>query len=206
MRIVSAGLSFFILAGHVAAKDVPYKIAGGETVVLRLTEQGARPTKSEFFEIEEAGLLFNLQPGAPDVTSTFGFLFRKDLPVTRVLVEDVSDNEAVTLVDDTAPEIKKRAWSGITKARPIQSKDFAKMFERRITLSGFNPLKLLNPDMSKSSPFSQATGSVRVFRFSIFSEAKGRIVLYQPTWFNVRFLDQMELAIAHAERAEPVAK
>jgi hypothetical protein len=198
----------FLFAGaaSLVAKDVPYRIAGGQEVILRLTDKGAPPAKADGITMESAGLLFDLKQGSPSMQHAFGFRLMKNAGVSRVMIEDVSDEQAVLLVDDTDPVIKDLQWLGQSAVMPVSAAEFAKKFERRITLKGFNPIKLLAADPKQSNPVVNASGSIRVYRITVFTGTSTKTILIQPSWLNAGFLNRMELAISRAERSSPEVK
>ncbi len=88
------------------AKVVP--ISGGGTITVPLTRDGLKPGAGGGYEV--AGSV--LEPGkdARDAFYAFGLIAHVEPALRRIQVQDISDETAATLVDDTNPKFEKRLW------------------------------------------------------------------------------------------------
>jgi hypothetical protein len=93
------------------AKIVP--ISGGGQITVPLTREGLKPGKADGYEVYLAAL----QPGKEKRESfyAFGLLALKEPALRRIKVEDISDETAVTLIDDENPKFENRQWKKDTE-------------------------------------------------------------------------------------------
>lgn len=88
-------------------KRVP--VAGGGEIMVPLTRDGLKPGSADGYEV--AGAM--LEPGKETRDAFYSFaLVAKHAPaLKRIQVDDISDETAVTLVDDRDPQWKDRRWT-----------------------------------------------------------------------------------------------
>lgn len=112
--IGAAGAIVLLLCGLAGCASSEYryttKIATGERLTFRLVNGRVDPAVAEGLEAKPPVM-------APDVKQkkvryVFGLAVKPSESLQRVRVDDVSDDRAVPLVDDTDPQIKNGLWTG----------------------------------------------------------------------------------------------
>jgi hypothetical protein len=156
LRYIGIALGSLVLTGclapgmgnWVAKRD----IAGGQTIDVVFGSHGPAP-------VEDADLIISHSPvlefNPKDQTHAeyfFSFELKHDLKPTHVMVEDVSDDRAVTLVDDPHPQTMKKVW--FRKSVPLESTS------------------------DKLAWLGQIDMSIRVYRFTIVDSGGVTHVLY----------------------------
>ncbi len=154
--------------------DTPYKIAGGQTLMLPVTAGGTVPAENDRVKIQVAGFITGPSKSNPQgrmLTWTFGFTSKTSLPIEQVIVEEVAPSDpAVMIVRDDAPKLEGNNWSG--RSAPIE----------------------MNP---QSLPwlYSPST-SVFVYKFTIKIQGEPPQVLYQPTGYSALAKQMMTKVVA----------
>ena len=112
-----------------------FKIAGGQTVKCAVTDAGPLPAESGFYKMVGAGFALGPDSSGKHMALIFAFnlnVDKKGKP-THVLVEDVSGNSAITMVDDKSPKIEK-GWSGRAKPITISESSTPWIFDNKPTI------------------------------------------------------------------------
>lgn len=145
-----------LLAGCVTTSSSmkSFRIAGGQTVQLPVTPSGALPTENADVKIEVTGYMLN--GAAHTITYAFGFTEKKGERPREVKVEDVTGDQAQTLVIDRDPQLSPaNYWKG--NAAPMTRGDPA--------------LGWVN----------QPGNTTKVFRFTITTADGRQLVMYQAS-------------------------
>lgn len=130
-------------------------VAGGGQVMLTFDKGNIRPTREGDLE-SHAGFEFSKE--AKTFTYVFELVERKNQTPRRIRVHDVTDNDAVPLVDETAP-----AWNTVTRS----------------WLKRVGPLGASDPRIAWLRTLGNST---RVYRFTV-ETADGRTVEMMQGWF-----------------------
>ncbi len=158
---VLAALLFCAIYGSAIAAPLmmAFKISGGQTVKCPITDAGPIPAESGPYKMKVAGFLLHREPDGrnPTLTFTFGFEVQKTATLTHVTVEDVSDDKAVLLVDDTNPKVETAYWKGNAAAVGVSKKSTPWVFDKKPT--------------------------IKIFRLTIDSRDNPEVILYQPAWY-----------------------
>ena len=107
-------LSFFVLAGcQTGDIKAVLPIAGGETINVLMGPKGPPPGEADGYQ----AAIGNVIPGAQDreVNYEFGLVANREPELSRIQVDDVSDDKAVSLIDDRNPKFTMRHWSAKTE-------------------------------------------------------------------------------------------
>lgn len=139
--------------------ETPFKVDGGQTVMLPMTNAGALPAETEQFKIEMAGVHAALTAGQPEqskLTWVFSTLVKKREPIEFVTVERVTEEgELIPLVDDRTVALKNSSWVGRSKSQDMSS---------------------------TSSPWLYQQGDSKfLFKFTLRVAGKAPVVMYQPS-------------------------
>ncbi|MEO8064087.1 MAG: hypothetical protein ABI821_15235 [Pseudomonadota bacterium] len=142
--------------------DAPFAIAGGNTVMLPVTDAGAIPAEDRKAKIEVAGFIVTRSENEPKLAMivwNFGLTNKSIKNIESVTVAEVAPAELETpLINDTAPNLVKRYWVGATP--PVAA-------------------------TRESVPWLFKEGStIFVFRFTISEPGKKPHVYLQPAWFS----------------------
>jgi hypothetical protein len=141
--------------------NMPFPIAGGQTVLLPVSDGGPIPAENDEVKIEVAGFVIGPSPTDPKVpllTWKFAFTPKKGQTIEQVVVEEVAAADAAQLlVSDEIPRLDEGFWRGTS--RPFMADPESQRW------------------LYSNSP------SVFVFKFSIAFEGVPVQVLYQPSWF-----------------------
>ncbi len=165
--LVSVLLSACVTAPTYLGKVVtqaPFKVDGGKTVNLPITNAGALPAENDYYKIEGAGFNASMKKGEPKeskLTWAFSFISKKSGEIESVVVEQVTaSGELELVVKDNSPTLKNTNWIG--QSTPISmTKDLVPWL-----YSGSN--------------------STFVFKFTIKAKDGSSIVMYQPSIISGR--------------------
>jgi hypothetical protein len=141
--------------------EMPFPIAGGQTIKLRAIDSGPIPAENDQFKIEVAG--FNIgplkdQPKTPGLTWMFALTSKNGGPLRSVQIEEVSPSDPpISLLRDSTPKLKSNGWSGSAPTTAVSKEAIPWLFT------------------SKTSIF--------IFKFTIQPENGTEQVLYQAAWF-----------------------
>ena len=133
----------------------PVFIAGGKLVGIPFGPHGPMPGKADGYLVEYAATV----PGAvaTQLIYKFAFVAPPATSLKHVVVDDISDEQSGTLIDDQNPWLEENRWHAET--RPYEVKD---------------PLL--------AWAFT-VTPSLRVYRFTITDAAGKQTILYQVTGY-----------------------
>jgi len=149
--------------GH-SVSETPFKVDGGKTISLPVTNVGALPAENEDYKIEGAGFNASLKKGSPSeskLTWAFSFVSKKSAELDSVVVEQVTDSGGLELVvKDNSPVLKNKNWVGWSAPASMT--------------------KELSPWLYSSSD------STFVFKFTIKAKDGSSIVMYQPSIISSR--------------------
>lgn len=139
-----------------------FKIAGGESITVPITDAGALPAENEHAQVTSAGLLIEeARKPAAGAVLLWHFEIAMKAPskkLASVRVEEVwPSRTAVTLVDDTRPRIEDGSWSAISAGTPADAP----------------PAAWLQSDEP----------SIFIFRMTVTPKAGEPYVLHQLAWF-----------------------
>lgn len=118
-----------------------------------------RPRENKFIKMEDAGIETSRFSSGPALAYVFMFSLKQPIKMTRVRVDDVTNNLPVLLIDDRRPKVTKNRWRGDTSALSMKQ-HFPWMFDGSTTK--------------------------KVFRITIFAEGQGEIALEQPASYDAR--------------------
>jgi len=97
-------------------QEMPFKIAGGKTINVKFTDQGAVPAENEKIKITATALLVGPSresKAIPALIWSFGLTSKTNDEISKITVENVFPNDpAVLLVTDIQPKLKNSAWIG----------------------------------------------------------------------------------------------
>jgi hypothetical protein len=144
-------------------RNVPVAIAGGQTVTMRKIGTSFVGGENERFAITESGLNPFRQSGKNFLRWQFTFRAKQPTRLRRVIVEDVSGDAPVMLVDDRHPVIDGIEWTRHSELTPANPVDAPWLFDSRATL--------------------------RIFRFTIREDENQESILYQAALFNRKAKD-----------------
>src|SRR5688500_2932168 len=98
--------------------DVPFQIAGGQTVVLPITHAGPIPAEDRKAKVEVAGFMITRSKDDPKLAMivwTFGLTIKSIKNVESISVAEVAPTVTeIPLVNDAAPKLAKKYWMGST--------------------------------------------------------------------------------------------
>jgi hypothetical protein len=138
---------------------IEFKIAGGKTVACPTTDAGPLPAENGPYRVNVAGIA--LGRDADRKNAFLIFTFRLSVgskgELKRVVVEDVSGESAVTLVDDRSPKVGAGTWKGNAAPLILSRKSTPWVFQNRPT--------------------------IKVFRITVSAKNSADVVLFQPTWY-----------------------
>ncbi len=144
--------------GH-SVREVSFKVDGGKTVSLPVTNAFAIPAENEDYKIVNAGNFASLKKGSPSESElewTFSFVSKKSAELDSEVVEQVTDSGGLELVvKDNSPVLKNKEWMG--RSAPASM------------------TKELSPWIYSNS------NSTFVFKFTIKAKDGSSIVMYQPS-------------------------
>src|SRR5262249_6579694 len=144
-----------------AVRVIDFKIAGGKTVAVSVTDSGPVPAENDRVKIEVAGMLilpsFQGRKG-PFFLWNFAFRSKDGRPVSGVLIEDVTVDPIIELVADQKAHLQDGTWSGRGRPIAITREDLPWVFEPKDTL--------------------------KVFRFTIRHADGGNSILHQLAWYS----------------------
>ena len=97
-------------------QEIPFKIAGGKTVKVKISDQGALPAENEKIKITATAVIVSPSrenKKVPALVWSFGLVSKTKEEIAKITVENVfpSDPE-VLLVTDNQPKMKDGAWIG----------------------------------------------------------------------------------------------
>lgn len=141
---------------------VGFKIAGGEIVKCPTTDGGPLPAEFGSYKMEDAGPIIEKDSDGKRMfmVFTFGMSVKQNAEPNHIKVEDVTDDNALTIVDDTSPKPENGYWKA--NADPVL-----------ITRESV-------PWLYDTEP------TIKIFRITIEDKnSPEKIILYQPAWFPV---------------------
>jgi hypothetical protein len=139
----------FCLASAALAKPKEFIILGGEKIKAEVERGMPLPAETDGIKIEVAAFMI----GDGKLIFTFGF-DTKETP-QKVVVEDVTGNAPVVLVEDLAPVVQKEYWRGDAPPLQLSKNGVPWVFERGDT--------------------------TKIFRFTVTLPGREQpVVLYQP--------------------------
>jgi len=175
LGVAVAALSLLFLGACATAPDMVkiVTISGGQEVRLPFARGNPTMTETDDFRIT---LTQFMPAGDGKLLYLFAFHQLTPHPLKRVVVEDVTDDKAVVLVDDSAPKSDaKGVWANGSKAFALSDEEMAWL--------SFESL------------------SVRVYRFNIETTDGLKVSLLQHTGFIQPFLKE-NMRRALKEQAE----
>ena len=97
-------------------QEMPFKIAGGKTVNVIISDQGAVAAENEKVKITATAVLVGPSrenKAIPELVWSFGFTSKTNDEISKITVENVFPSDpAVLLVTDNQPKLKNSAWIG----------------------------------------------------------------------------------------------
>lgn len=139
---------------------VSFPISGGQTIKCPVTDGGPIPADNGTYKIIGAGFGMDKAGKAPVIFFGFNFSVQKSVSLTRVMIEDVTDEKAILLVDDKNPKIESLLWTGKAAEQKISKSTTPWLFDNKPT--------------------------IKVFRFTISATSSPDAVMYQPAWYPVQ--------------------
>src|SRR5436190_22262750 len=110
-------------------------------------------------KMEAAGILTSRLSSGPALAYTFRFSLKQPIKMTRVRVEDVTNNPPGLLIDDRRPKVTNNQWKGDTQALSMKQ-HFPWMFDSSTTK--------------------------KIFRITVFAESQGEIFMKHPPGYDAR--------------------
>lgn len=166
---LASGLSLALLAGCHTGGGVTaiLPISGGQTIEMEFNSRGPVNAGDGDYKVVVAGCRTN--PKLKEIRYAFGFVATGGGQPRRVQIDDVTEPQAVFIMDDTKPILDQGRWRGETKPFPA-------------TDSRFDWLV-------------QIVNSTRIFRFTI-TDSEGRDhVLYQGAFYPVFYKQAIARAL-----------
>jgi hypothetical protein len=139
-------------------KEVSVPIAGGQKVGFKKVGTSFVGGEDNRFAITEAGLNPYRRSGQNFLRWQFTFRAKQPTSLRRVLVEDVSGNRPILLVDDQHPVIDGVEWSRHSGLTPATTTNAPWLYDDQVTR--------------------------RIFRFTILESDGRQSVLYEAAEFN----------------------
>ena len=143
-------------------QEVPFKIAGGKTVTVKISDQGAIPAENEKIKITATTVLVGPSSESkkiPALVWSFGLSSKTTDEISRITVENVFPSDpAALLVTDNQPKLKDGAWIGRIENGEPESNNNAWLKTKK--LSAF------------------------VFKFTVTFKSGEETALYQLSAFN----------------------
>jgi len=150
-------VSLVLLAGcsSTDAPLTPVAIAGGKVVGIPIGRNGPQPGRSNGYEVIYAAIV----PGEQVTQLVYKFAFSAppSVKLTRVVVDDISDEQSSPMIDDSQPWLDQNLWR--SERKPLDCKD---------------PLLAW---------IYTVTPSMRVYRFLITDSTGKQTTLYQLTGY-----------------------
>ena len=153
--------------GCALVKTEVVKISGGEVVRVKVEHEwppsgggGVQyfPSENEALRITKVSVHVN---DKRELAAVFAFRVKDGRALNAVLIEDVTDNQAEILVDDSGPKLDKGDWSASVDLKPFSG--------------------------SWSQWLLSSHESVRIYRFSIVTAQAQKLVIYQAVTYNSRY-------------------
>jgi len=138
-------------------------ISTGERIQIPLVNGSPVPAKKGNISIMHAGLVPNPNPQDKQLKYLFDLEDKSLVPAKSIVVEDVSDERAMPMVEDLAPKYDNKRWYGFSR--------------------------LLDADAPELAWVGHLDNSTRVFRFTVTAADGSKIILDQawiaPSWAKV---------------------
>ena len=138
-------------------------IATGERIQIPLEKGSPAMASSGDVTIAHAALIPPADKDRKEVVYLFALYYKSAKPAKSIHIEDVTDEKAVVMIDDTAPAIHNQRWSATSK-----------------------PFTAENPEVGW---VAHLDNSMRVFQFTITATDGTKTVLNQgwmvPGWAKV---------------------
>ena len=97
-------------------QEMPFKIAGGKTIKVKISDQGAVSAENEKIKITATAVLVGPSRESkkiPALIWSFGLTSKTNDEISKITVENVFPSDpAVLLVTDNQPKLKSGAWIG----------------------------------------------------------------------------------------------
>lgn len=97
-------------------QEMPFKIAGGKTINVKISDQGAVSAENEKIKITATAVLVGPSresKAMPALIWSFGLASKTNDEISKITVENVFPNDpAALLVTDNQPKLKNGAWIG----------------------------------------------------------------------------------------------
>jgi hypothetical protein len=97
-------------------QEIPFKIAGGKTINVKISDQGAVSAENEKIQITATAVIVGPSRESkkiPALIWSFGLTSKTKEEITRITVENVFPSDpAALLVADDKPKLKDGAWIG----------------------------------------------------------------------------------------------
>jgi len=155
--------------------EVPFKISGGKTITVKITDQGALPAENEKIRITAAAVLVGSSQEnkkIPALIWSFGLTTKTSHEISKVTVDNVFPSDpAVLLHTDNQPKLKNGDWIG-----QIENGD---------------------PNGSSNPWLKSKKLSAFVFKFTVYFEDGSVTTLYQLSTFSEA---DKEFLLQHAEQ------
>jgi len=164
-RATVSALLASILAIGCATGEYAYvtTISTGERIQIPLVNGAPLPAKKGNLTVMHAGLVPNPNPDDKKLKYLFHLEDKSLVPPKAVVVEDVTDDHAILMVEDLAPKFTEARWTG---ASPLYGGE--------------------DPAMAWVGPLGDST---RVFRFTVTAADGSKTTLDQawivPSWAKV---------------------
>lgn len=155
--------------------EVPFKIAGGKTITVKITDQGALPAEDEKIRITAAAVIVG--PSKEDKTApaliwSFGLNAKTNDEISKITVESVFPSDsAVLLHTDSQPKLRNGDWIG-----QIENGD---------------------PNGSNNRWLKSKKLSAFVYKFTVYFKDGSETALYQLSAFSEA---DKEFFLQHAEQ------
>lgn len=145
-------------------------IAGGEMLKVIIGPKGPVPAENDDARVEQAN--FVLDRDQKQLVYQFRLWEKKGKTLQSVKVEDVSDTQAVVLLEDAAPQLdEKRIWSG--RSQPKKRGD--------------DTIAWLHHEGN----------STRVYRFTVTTGDGRQVVLHQAAIYPVLIKPEAKRALGY---------
>lgn len=161
------------LAAAQPTKTIQVRIAEGKTISATVDERGPFPAEDATVKVEVAGILvrFREDRKEPQLVWNFSFRAKVSQPITRVRIDDVTEDPVVGLIGDNQPTLKGNLWSGTAQPIAISKETIPWLYDSK-------PL-------------------IKVFRLTVQYDDGSEAILHQLSWYPASFKDTVR---AHADK------
>jgi hypothetical protein len=124
---VAALLVIFAGCSSPQMPSLKIRTSSGEKITVDMSRGGVVGPENKDFKI--SGALLELNAKAKQALYAFGIDFKTKANVKNITVEDVSDEKAQVLVNETNPKVEKGLWRFASPPMGVESRAIAWIYE-----------------------------------------------------------------------------